>query len=390
MQINDLKSTFKDIISSYFMKDENGNYILEQKYRRPLLMYGPPGIGKTDIASQIAREKDIGFISISMTHHTRQSAIGLPAIKTITINGQEKEVTEYTLSEILALVYNYIEETGKKEGIMFIDEFNTLSPSLEPAMLQFLQEKTFGGNKLPEGYVILAAGNHSKDNHGVKELDGATLDRFLIFDLEADIDTFLEYAREHDMDDNVIRFLRSYPDYLCKYEYKGEDSEIVTPRAWEELSILIKSFDKSGFEIRKELIRSVIKSDEIAESFFSEYCIFTEQIDDDPYYEIMYKGIDVLKDRYKKEEFDYGRRWDMSGKLLEKTMELEKLTDESSQVRINMCVKNVLQFIIKYFSDAERNFYMYGVLGSNVIARAIYGVADKFMINEMTRLFYEG
>ena len=63
------------------------------------------------------------------------------------------------MSEIIASVYEYIEQTGKKEGILFIDEINCVSETLAPAMLQFLQNKTFGTHKVPQGWIIVAAGN---------------------------------------------------------------------------------------------------------------------------------------------------------------------------------------------------------------------------------------
>lgn len=104
---------------------------------------GPPGIGKTQIMEQIARECEIGLVAYTITHHTRQSAIGLPFIREKEYSGQTYSVTEYTMSEIIASVYEKIEQTGNKEGILFIDEINCVSETLAPTMLQFLQCKMF-------------------------------------------------------------------------------------------------------------------------------------------------------------------------------------------------------------------------------------------------------
>ena len=100
---------------------------------------GPPGIGKTAIMAQIASEMGVGLLSYSMTHHTRQSAIGLPFIEKKVFNGQEYTVSEYTLSEIVASVYELMETTGLKERILFLDEINCVSETLAPVMLQLLQ-----------------------------------------------------------------------------------------------------------------------------------------------------------------------------------------------------------------------------------------------------------
>lgn len=81
---------------------------------------GPPGIGKTQIMEQIASECGIGLVSYTITHHTRQSAVGLPMIKTEEFDGNEYSVTEYTMSEIIAGVYKAIKEQGHREGILLL------------------------------------------------------------------------------------------------------------------------------------------------------------------------------------------------------------------------------------------------------------------------------
>ena len=115
-----------------------------------------PGIGKTQIMEQIARECEIGLVAYTITHHTRQSAVGLPFIKEEQYDGKTYSVTEYTMSEIIASVYRKIEEGGRKEGILFIDEINCVSETLAPTIRNFLQCKTFGNQAVPEGWIIAA------------------------------------------------------------------------------------------------------------------------------------------------------------------------------------------------------------------------------------------
>ena len=85
---------------------------------------------------QIAQEMGIALVSYSMTHHTRQSALGLPFITKKTYGGKEYSVSEYTMSEIIASIYDTMEESGIKEGILFLDEINCVSETLAPSMLQ--------------------------------------------------------------------------------------------------------------------------------------------------------------------------------------------------------------------------------------------------------------
>lgn len=159
------------------LKDEFGEYKIPAIRQRPVLLIGPPGVGKTQIMEQIARECEIGLVAYTITHHTRQSAVGLPFIEHKIYGGKEYSVTEYTMSEIIASVYDRIRETGLKEGILFIDEINCVSETLAPTMLQFLQCKTFGSHKVPEGWIIVAAGNPPEYNKSVREFDVVTLDR---------------------------------------------------------------------------------------------------------------------------------------------------------------------------------------------------------------------
>ena len=90
---------------------------------------------------QIAAETGVGLVAYTITHHTRQSAIGLPFIQQRTYGQRAFSVTEYTMSEILASVYDLMEKTGIREGILFLDEINCVSETLAPMMLQFLQCK---------------------------------------------------------------------------------------------------------------------------------------------------------------------------------------------------------------------------------------------------------
>ena len=194
MDIKRAKEEISRSVVSYLAKDKFGAYRIPIVRQRPILLMGAPGIGKTAVMEQVARECGVALVSYSITHHTRQSAIGLPFISHKEYGGKEYAVTEYTMSEIIASVYDKMEETGLKEGILFIDEINCASETLAPAMLQFLQCKTFGAHKVPEGWLIAAAGNPPEYNKSVREFDVVTLDRVKKIDVEPDFGVWKEYA----------------------------------------------------------------------------------------------------------------------------------------------------------------------------------------------------
>lgn len=187
MDIKRAKKEIKDSIEAYLAKDEFGDYMIPQIRQRPILLMGPPGIGKTQVMEQVAKECKVALVAYTITHHTRQSAVGLPFIEKKVYSGKEYSVTEYTMSEIIASIYDKMEETGLKEGILFIDEINCVSETLAPTMLQFLQCKMFGNQKIPEGWIIVAAGNPPEYNKSVRDFDVVTLDRIKKIDVDVNM-----------------------------------------------------------------------------------------------------------------------------------------------------------------------------------------------------------
>ena len=164
MNIKRAKQEILRTVRAYLAKDDAGEYRIPAVRQRPILLMGPPGVGKTQIMEQAARESGIALVAYTITHHTRQSAVGLPFIRQKVYGDKEFSVTEYTMSEIIASIYEKMEATGLREGILFIDEINCVSETLAPTMLQFLQCKTFGNQAVPAGWLIVAAGNPPEYN----------------------------------------------------------------------------------------------------------------------------------------------------------------------------------------------------------------------------------
>ena len=243
MNIKKAKEDIKNTVRAYLDKDEFGQYRIPEIRQRPILLMGPPGIGKTQIMQQIARECDIGLIAYTITHHTRQSAVGLPFIKEEVFDGVTHSVTEYTMSEIISSIFRYMEETGKTEGILFIDEINCVSETLAPTMLQFLQCKTFGNQAVPKGWIITAAGNPPEYNKSVRDFDFVTLDRVRKIDIEADLEAFRSYARTRHIHPFILSYLELRPQNFYRTATIRISIQFVTARAWEDLSYVIRSYE---------------------------------------------------------------------------------------------------------------------------------------------------
>lgn len=308
MNIKEAKIHIKNTVEAYFEKDESGEYVIPVEKQRPVFLYGPPGIGKTAVMEQIAEEMDIGLVSYSMTHHTRQSAIGLPFITKKIFDGKEYDVSEYTMSEILASVYEYIETSGKKEGILFLDEINCVSETLSPSMLRFLQYKTFGSHAVPDGWTVITAGNPPEYNKSVREYDIATLDRIKKIDVEANYGVWREYAVKRGIHPAVIAYLDLKESDFYFIENTPDGKNFVTARGWEDLSRIMYVFEKKNISVDVSVIRQYLQSQTTAEDFADYYETFKTLSE-------TFSETDVLNGRAEKELVEKLRTASVSEKL---------------------------------------------------------------------------
>ena len=274
MNIQEAKEEIAHTLQAYLQKGEDGEYLFPAARQRPILLMGPPGIGKTAIMEQVASACGVGLVAYTMTHHTRQSAIGLPKIVEKTYGGVPVTVTEYTMSEIIASVYDAMESSGNREGILFLDEINCVSETLAPTMLQFLQNKTFGSHRLPEGWVVVAAGNPPEFNKSVRDFDVVTLDRVRQIPVEANLPVWLDYASEKQLHGAVISYLTVKPDRFYTVERKNGELSFVTARGWEDLSRILQSYEALNIPIPQTLAAQYLHREDTARDFAAYYRLY--------------------------------------------------------------------------------------------------------------------
>ena len=276
MDIRQAKDQIKYAMQAYFNKDEFGNYRLPPQRQRPVCLIGAPGIGKTAIMEQIAHELDVALVSYSMTHHTRQSALGLPFIQKREFGGIEYDVSEYTMSEIIASVYEAMEATGRAEGILFLDEINCVSETLTPAMLQFLQYKTFGRHRVPNGWIVVTAGNPPEYNRTVHDFDIATWDRLKRIDVEPDYEAWRTFALDNGTHPAVITYLDIKRSHFYRVETTVDGKSFVTARGWDDLSSMIRLYEEQGLPVDDMLVGQYVQDAEISKQFAVYYDLFTK------------------------------------------------------------------------------------------------------------------
>ncbi len=274
MNIKQAKQQIQNAMTVYFAKDRFGYYAMPPEKQRPVFLMGPPGIGKTAVMEQVARELDVGLVAYSMTHHTRQSALGLPYIVEKAYDGQTVQVSEYTMSEIIASVYDSMKATGKREGILFLDEINCVSETLTPAMLQFLQYKTFGRHSIPSGWIVVAAGNPPEYNNAAREFDIVTWDRLKRVDIEPDYDVWKEYACGGGVHGAVTTYLDCKKEDFYSVQSTVDGKRFVTARGWSDLSDMILQYERHGIPVDEDLIRQYLQNPEIAKNFAIYYDLY--------------------------------------------------------------------------------------------------------------------
>lgn len=288
MNIKEAKEQIKNAMTAYFSKNDLGRYIIPIERQRPVFLMGPPGIGKTAIMEQIAQELGVAIVTYSMTHHTRQSALGLPFIIKRKYEDQEFEVSEYTMSEIISSIYEVMEKTKKKEGILFLDEINCVSETLSPVMLQFLQYKIFGRHRVPEGWIVVTAGNPPEYNNSVREFDIVTWDRLKRIDVEPDYNVWKEYAYKVGVHPAIFTYLQIKKDNFYKVETTVGGKSFATARGWDDLSQMIYLYEINNIVIDEKLIIQYLQEKVIAKDFAIYYDLFNK-------YKSDYQVLNILK-----------------------------------------------------------------------------------------------
>ncbi len=324
MNIKQAKDHIKNSVQLYLKKDEYGEYRIPVVRQRPIFLLGSPGIGKTAIMEQIAQELGIALVSYSMTHHTRQSALGLPFITHKNFKGLEFDISEYTMSEIIASVYEVMEKSGLEEGILFLDEINCVSETLAPSMLQFLQYKVFGRHSVPDGWVIVTAGNPPEYNKSVREFDVVTMDRMKLVEVEADYATWKEYALRQGIHSAVTTYLDMKKNDFYRVETTVGGKSYVTARGWEDLSAMMLLCEEEKLTVDETLVAQYLHNEKIVKEFTAYYELYNK-------YKREYKVEEILAGQYSAQVVERARIAKFDERLSLLGMLLDKLESEMKE-----------------------------------------------------------
>ncbi|MBR6664087.1 MAG: AAA family ATPase [Lachnospiraceae bacterium] len=380
MNIKQAKEYIKSSVNIYLKKDEFGEYCIPVVRQRPIFLLGAPGIGKTAVMEQIAQEMGIALVSYSMTHHTRQSALGLPFIAHKTYGGKEYNVSEYTMSEIISSIYETMEEGGLKEGILFLDEINCVSETLAPSMLQFLQYKVFGPHKVPEGWVIVTAGNPPEYNKSVREFDVVTMDRMKLLEVDADYGVWKEYAVERQVHNAILSYLDLKKEHFYHMEMTTKGRSYVTARGWEDLSEILYHYEEEKLPVDETLVGQYIRNDKIVREFTAYYDLYNKYKRDYHIEEIL-KGQASEQSVARAKAAAFDERLSLLGMLLDRCMaEMKEVVEQAAYLTdtrgLLLVVKNSPEKqdgtdgagLLEKLAEQKQK-QMYGLERSNALSR---------------------
>jgi len=217
------------------MKQINHNTLknlIKKSYEKklPLFIWGSFGIGKSAIVKQITQELGINFIDVRLSQLEPSDLRGLP-----TLSGN----TTKWLSP------NWLPTDKDSKGILFFDEINLSPPSIQASCYQIILDRKLGDYNLPNGWIVISAGNRVEDKANVFELPSPLANRFIHTELlTPTIEDWSNWGLKNNIDSRIISFLNFKPSRLFNFDSKNKEKSIATPRTWEYCSIIINDIQE--------------------------------------------------------------------------------------------------------------------------------------------------
>src|SRR5262245_45639537 len=186
----------------------------------PVMLWGPPGVGKSQIIAAIARNHDVPLIDIRLSQMEPTDLRGVPFRK--------GDFVEWSIPALLPH-----EERHGGRGILFLDEITSASPTVTAAAYQLILDRRLGEYRVPTGWVIFAAGNRYGDRGVTYVMPTPLANRFTHYEIEPNLDDWVEWAHAAAIDPKVIAFLHFRPDLLFDPHPAHNPIAFPSPRSWE-------------------------------------------------------------------------------------------------------------------------------------------------------------
>jgi len=210
--------------------------VLEREYaaaregqHTPIMLWGPPGVGKSQMVAQIAARHGTPMIDLRLSQLEPTDLRGIPF--------RVNDMVEWAVPAMLpdAVRHGY-------EGILFLDELTSAPPAVSAAAYQLILDRRLGAYEVPPGWAIIAAGNRQGDRGITYSMPAPLANRFAHFEVEVNLDDWVAWAYAHGIDERVIAFLRFRPELLFDFDPAHNPVAFPSPRSWEFAHRALRKF----------------------------------------------------------------------------------------------------------------------------------------------------
>ncbi|KAA3626874.1 MAG: AAA family ATPase [Proteobacteria bacterium] len=216
-------SQVQQILEREFLSAAEGHHT-------PVMLWGPPGIGKSDMVRQVAERHGVPVIDLRLSQLEPSDLRGIPF-----------RVEERVEWAIPALLPDSARQGAR--GILFLDEVNAAPPSVSAAAYQLILDRRLGEYQVPAGWAIFAAGNRQGDRAVTYVMPAPLANRFAHLEVEPHLDDWVAWAYASDIDERLIAFLRFRPDLLFDFDPAHNPTAFPSPRTWEFAHRALQKFD---------------------------------------------------------------------------------------------------------------------------------------------------
>lgn len=240
--------------------EELSDILLNIATIRPVFIWGAPGIGKSALVQKFADDVGMECVSLLGSQLAPEDIIGIPQIK--------GDVSQFMPPKMIA---------RKEPYVLFLDELNACSQEVQKAFYSLIHERRVGEYHLPEGSVVIGAGNRSQDGAIVKTMSTALINRMFHVQLVADPNQWLDWAYENELHPWVIDYITQRPDHLFSEPPKTEEP-YSTPRSWHALSDALKSYGAGEKNVPEKILR-VLAFGCVSSAHAGNFLAFIKQLD---------------------------------------------------------------------------------------------------------------
>ncbi len=189
-------------------------------HHTPVMIWGPPGVGKSQIVAQVARHAGVPMIDVRLSQMEPSDLRGIPF-----------RTGEHVVWAVPAMLPDAARQGV--QGILFLDEINAAPPTVSAAAYQLVLDRRLGEYQVPEGWAIFAAGNRQGDRGVTYTMPAPLANRFSHYELDVNLDDWVLWAYRAGIDERLIAFLRFRPELLFEYDPSRDAIAFPTPRSWE-------------------------------------------------------------------------------------------------------------------------------------------------------------